>query len=159
MEEERTETLREVDLKKARFSKAPWFDRALASSAVVGGAGNIGSWVSFFLARQGVTLFVYDFDLVDESNLAAQLYKQSDISNLKTEALERTILDYVDPDVVLNGKFNQMEKFEKNSMVDNYCFSCFDNMEARKNLFEAWVAHYGNSEDAIFIDGRILFAK
>ncbi len=29
-------------------------------------------------------------------------------------------------------------------------------MLARKTLFEAWLAHIGDSKDAIFIDGRLL---
>lgn len=154
--EQQTEEIKKVDLRKARFSNAPWFDRIQISNVIIGGAGNIGSWVSLFLARQGCSIYVYDFDFVDESNIAAQLYPVSGIGNLKTEVLSETLSNLVNSDIEFSGKFTALERFEKGSMIDKYCFSCFDNMEARKALFESWVDLYSTSEDAIFIDGRLL---
>lgn len=146
-----------VDVKKSRFSDAPWFEKVTNATAIVGGIGNIGSWVSLFLARQGVTLFVYDKDTVDEVNLASQLYSVGSIGVLKTEALAGTLNSYVDPYFEDLGKYIDLEELtETNCTVDRYCFSCFDNMKARKLLFEKWVKVYGEDNDAIFIDGRLL---
>ncbi len=152
-----TEVVEKIDNKKARFSSAPWFKRASASSAIVGGVGNIGSWVSLFLARQGVTLFIYDYDTVDEVNIASQLYALDDIGKLKTECLVDTLNGFVENGIAEKGKVEILGKLEESTvMVDKYCFSCFDNMEARKMLFEAWYKKYKDEKDAIFIDGRLL---
>lgn len=146
-----------VDNKKARFSSAPWFKSVNESSAIVGGIGNIGSWVSLFLARQGVSLYIYDFDNVDEVNLASQLYALEDIGSAKTTALGITLDTFVDKNITSAGKYVVLGKLDKtNSTVDKYCFSCFDNMAARKTLFEAWYEQYKDQKDAIFIDGRLL---
>lgn len=145
-----------INIKQSRFSDAPWFDRAKSSDVIIGGIGNIGSWVSLFLARQGVALNVYDYDNVDEVNLASQLYNLSSIGTPKVQALEETLNNYVDNDYG-QMKFTPLGKLtEDNCVVDKYCFSCFDNMEARKTLFEKWASLYKDSQDAIFIDGRLL---
>lgn len=152
-----SEVVEKIDNKKSRFSSAPWFKKVGESSAIIGGIGNIGSWVSLFLARQGVTLYIYDYDEVDEVNLASQLYALSDIGKAKIEALSETLETFVDYDINGNGKLQILGKLEeKNCTIDKYCFSCFDNMSARKMLFEAWYKAYKDSKDAIFIDGRLL---
>lgn len=154
---ENNEVLELVDVKKSRFSNAPWFKEAQKSTAIVGGVGNIGSWVALFLARQGVTIYAYDKDTVDEVNLASQLYREIDIGNLKTEALSDALCNYVDSMINENGKFIDLgELTESTVTIDKYCFSCFDNMKARKILFEAWAAQFKDDKDAIFIDGRLL---
>lgn len=152
-----SEVVENIDNKKARFSSAPWFKKASSSTAIVGGVGNIGSWVSLLLARQGVTLFIYDYDTVDEVNLASQLYSIQDIGILKTTALVDTLSTFVETGIEDSGKIQILGKLEEESiMVDKYCFSCFDNMGARKLLFETWYKKYKDEKDAIFIDGRLL---
>lgn len=149
--------LEDIDVKKSRFSNAPWFNQAKDATAIVGGVGNIGSWVALFLARQGVTLFVYDKDTVDEVNLASQLYIHGNIGDLKTTALCESLVNFADPMIDENGKFIDLGELTENTVsIDKYCFSCFDNMKARKILFEAWATQYKDSKDAIFIDGRLL---
>lgn len=145
-----------IDVKKSRFSDAPWFNKAHSSEVIIGGIGNIGSWVSLFLARQGVSLNIYDYDNVDEVNLASQLYDLSSIGTPKIDALQKTLNSFVEYDYS-QQKFTPMGKLtEDNCVIDKYCFSCFDNMEARKTLFEKWTALYKDSKDAVFIDGRLL---
>lgn len=139
-----------------RFKEAPWYKAAMESSAIIGGVGNIGSWVSLFLARQGVTLYLYDKDIVGPENLASQLYSCNSINTLKTEALSGTLYAFVDDELEYNAKLVLFEEFTEDSLVDRYCFSCFDNMKARKLMFAKWKKMYGTSEDAIFIDGRLL---
>lgn len=150
-------TLPEVDIKKARFSNAPWFNAAQEAQAIVGGVGNIGSWLALFLARQGVTIYAYDKDIVGIENMASQLYMISEVGSTKLDCIESTLDAFVDSNISDNGKFVQLgELTESNEMVDKYCFSCFDNMAARKVLFENWVSIYGKEKDAIFIDARLL---
>ena len=146
-----------TDVKKSRFSDAPWFNKALSASAIIGGIGNIGSWCSLFLARQGVSLYIYDFDTVSEVNLASQLYSIENIGESKYDSLVNTLEQYVDHTIKDTGKIQALgELTTGNLIVDKYCFSCFDNMKARKMLFEAWVTQYKDEKDAIFIDGRLL---
>lgn len=145
------------DVKKSRFSDAPWFKRAQESTCIIGGVGNIGSWVSLFLSRQGSTLYIYDYDTVDEVNLASQLYSIDSIGMQKSEALRNSLVEYVDSSIGYNGKFITLGKLTvDNKMIGPICFSCFDNMEARKLMFEAWVEHNKDNKEAIFIDGRLL---
>ncbi len=141
------------NIKKSRFSDAPWFKGVQLSDVTVGGIGNIGSWVSLYLARQGICqMYVYDFDNVDEVNLASQLYQKSDIGRSKFDALTDTLDRYADFRKVDNlGKLT-----DKNCATTNQCFSCFDNMEARKFLFENWYLQFKDDPKAIFIDGRLL---
>lgn len=146
-----------VDSKKARFSNAPWFNAAQDSRAIVGGVGNIGSWVTLFLARQGVTIYAYDKDTVGIENIASQLYTITNIGNSKLNCIESTLTMFVNDNIAGEGKFIQLNELTStNKMIDKYCFSCFDNMSARKLLFESWVDIYGKDKDAIFIDGRLL---
>jgi molybdopterin/thiamine biosynthesis adenylyltransferase len=44
-------------------------------------------------------------------------------------------------------------RFGKDSMIAPVVFSCFDNMEARKLMFEKWCEQ---DDKQIFIDGRML---
>ncbi len=56
------------------------------------GAGAIGSRLVFSLVRLGlISVHVWDFDRVEEHNLANQLYGRSDVGKLKVEALQALI--------------------------------------------------------------------
>ncbi len=61
------EVKKTVDNKKVRFSDASWANSL--QHIVVGGVGGIGSYVSFFLSRIGHTLYLYDMDSIDETNM------------------------------------------------------------------------------------------
>lgn len=129
-----------------RFKEADWFNPGL--EVVIGGGGGIGSWLSLFLARQEAKLYVYDFDLVEEHNLGGQLYKKSHVGTTKVDAIANVIAEFADSNLIQN-----MGKFEKDSMIGEYTFSCFDNMAARKMMFQAW-KELDNRK--LFIDGRML---
>ncbi|MHA1199668.1 MAG: hypothetical protein ACTSQF_10110, partial [Candidatus Heimdallarchaeaceae archaeon] len=68
--------MNEIDVTKSRFRDASWFGNVetLTTPIVVGGAGGIGSWLTFFLARMlsNNYIFLYDFDTVEEVNMAGQ---------------------------------------------------------------------------------------
>jgi tRNA A37 threonylcarbamoyladenosine dehydratase len=55
-----------------RFKDTPWFDQLSNSRVIVFGAGGIGSWLSFFLARTGSDVVVVDMDTVEDHNLGLQ---------------------------------------------------------------------------------------
>lgn len=56
------------------------------------GAGGIGSWTAFALAKMGAyALTVVDFDKVEEHNTPSQLYGMDDIGLSKVDALQKII--------------------------------------------------------------------
>lgn len=129
--------------KTARFRDADWYNPGLEMT--VGGAGNVGSWLCLFLARQECNIYLYEYDHIDELNMAGQLFKISDIGKTKAESVLNLINEYT------TGKLNPLGKFSDVSPVTNTVFSAFDSMKARKELFQAWK----KLEDRkIFIDAR-----
>lgn len=129
-----------------RFKGAAWYLEN-PIDAMVGGSGGISSWLAFLLARINVRAYLFDFDTIEEHNLGGQLFKTSDIGKLKIEAMSDMIKQYSELDIVT---FNQ--KVDENTPALPICFSGFDNMQARKDLFESW-CKLENRE--IFIDGRL----
>lgn len=136
-----------IDNKKARFSDADWYTIG-PQEIIVGGTGGIGSWVALFLARIGHDLYLYDDDSIDETNMAGQLYKLSQIGKNKAEATKDNIFDFTG-----NTNVEILGRYTPNSLSAPIVVSCFDNMAARKLMFEKWAAQ---EEREVFIDGRML---
>lgn len=130
--------------RSARFNLADWYSPNL--KIVIGGVGGIGSYLSFFLSRQEAELFVYDFDTIEEHNLGGQLYRTNDIGSKKTDAMAKICTEFSNKSIIDLGKFKE------GSSVLPITFSAFDNMEARKLMFNEW-KKLENRE--IFIDGRM----
>lgn len=109
------------------------------------------SWVALNLARLECNIHLYDFDIVDEVNLAGQFLSNNNVGSLKTEAIEDNLRTYCDsPNIMsLNGKY------DKDSFTGPIVFSCFDNMAARKLAFEKWKAE---DDRELFIDGRMALS-
>ena len=152
----------------SRFKDAPWFPKE-ETNVIIGGAGGIGSWLTLMLSRAGFYSVVYDFDRLEGHNLAGQLYTKEDaeIGALKVDALKGLCKHFADTDIIVMA-----EEYTKESMSHSYVFSAFDNMQARKDMFEAWKGHVREWEDfkkiadathvpnipnnePIFIDGRL----
>jgi len=115
-----------------RFKDAPWF--AYKDIITVGGAGGIGSWLSLFLARQGHSLTIYDFDTVGGENIGGgQLFRTDQIGQLKTSAATTNIYQFVG-----DTRVRAAGRFEKTSDCTNIAIATFDNMESRKDLFIKW---------------------
>lgn len=134
-----------INQKTVRFSDAPWYQPGI--SVVIGGVGSIGSHVAYYLGRQECDIILYDMDIVDEVNLAGQLFRISDIGKKKTEITKDMIFQLSG-----NKKVEVFGEFTSDSLIGNYVFSCFDNMKARKLFFDAWCAL--DDPDKVFIDGR-----
>lgn len=132
-----------------RFSNAEWYGEQ--EVLTIGGVGTIGSWTALLLSRLGDhEIVMYDNDVVDIENLAGQIYSKNQIGMTKVDAMRSMILDFTD----LNAQkaIALKELFNGKNFVSPFVFSCFDNMEARKLMFEAWKAK-PNRE--LFIDGRM----
>lgn len=136
----------------SRFKDAPWFKFGdeEPENVIIGGAGGIGSWLALFLERAGIKTFIYDDDTIESHNIGGQFFKHNDIGAKKVEALYYNIRDFADTNP---GIFR--EKYTSQSLSNKFMFSAFDNMEARKIMFENWRRFNQNEPNAIFIDGRL----
>lgn len=144
---------KEINSRTVRFSDAPWYKAGL--QVLIGGAGGIGSWLAFFLGRQDTELYIFDFDVIDETNMGGQHFTTSDIGKNKAECVAKQIEEFSD-----NKNVTALGKYEEDSFTHNMVFAAFDNMAARELMFNKWL-EYVNSEEmkdkpALFIDGRLL---
>lgn len=135
-----------------RIKGYSWFDKAREAIVIVGGAGGIGSYLCFYLSRVGVSqLHVFDFDIIEEHNLAGQLFSHTSIGTHKVIELKAVIENMSDYDIKAHN-----EAYTKDSVVCKYMFSAFDSMEARRDMFKNWKENIQNEEEGCFIDGRML---
>lgn len=125
----------EQNIRNLRFSGASWFPGENIVTCQVGGAGGIGSWLSFFLSRIGYNVVTYDFDIVEETNLAGQLYNVHSVGDYKVNALQNVIRISGGDEYLYTGV---PEKITESTVKFPVCFSAFDNMQARKTLFSNW---------------------
>lgn len=128
-----------------RFKDLEWYGNP--EDIIVGGAGGIGSWLILFLSRIGHNLYVFDFDTIDGTNFGGQLYPTSHLGKGKVESIKQTVRNFCGEDLV-----ESMGKYDEGSMVSEIMFSSFDNMEARKTMFDKWKTL---PEKRVFIDGRM----
>jgi molybdopterin/thiamine biosynthesis adenylyltransferase len=139
---------KEIDNKKIRFSDAPWANAI--QHIVVGGVGGIGSWLAIYLSRIGHILYLYDMDIIDETNMGGQLYSLAQIGTNKAEATKANI-------ILFSGAESNVSTYtqydEDSGFVTPIMCSCFDNMAARKLMFEKWAAY---DKRELFVDGRML---
>lgn len=139
-----------------RFKDAVW-NQSQSQNILIGGVGGIGSWLTIFLSRLGKhTLYIYDFDKIEEHNLGGQLFSQYQVGSTKTSA----IVELVDYFTDRSDYVHQKGKYEKTTSTPRVVFSCFDNMEARKTMFENWKNNLLNETEEVqkeylFIDGRL----
>ena len=133
-----------------RFKGASWFPKG-DESILVGGCGGIGSWVTFFLARIGYLPIVYDFDVIEEHNIGGQLFRHSDIGRLKVSAISQICKDFCGIEIT-----GFESKVTQQTPTHHFVISAFDNMQARKDLFEVWKRSIPDCPvTPVFIDGRL----
>lgn len=145
-----------IDVKKSRFRDASWFEKVdkFVIPIIVGGAGGIGSWLTLFLSRMlppTSYIILYDFDIVEEVNMAGQLFRIQDIGKLKVTAIKEIVKEFSGYERITV----QPDRYDLESLRSPVMFSCFDNMKARKDMFENWVQEAEKYPDSIFIDGRL----
>lgn len=158
-----------TEAQSSRFKDAPWFPTEEVH-CIVGGSGGIGSWLTLMLARATFTPIIYDFDTIEEHNMGGQLFPKRLIGKTKVEALKEIVKDFTETEIIANN-----EKYQSDTMSHHYVFSAFDNMQARKDMFNAWKEYVKEWEEyqavangsvekdehalppftPIFIDGRL----
>lgn len=147
-------------MNRERFKDALWYNNKV--EIVIGGAGGIGSWLSFFLTRAGFNVTVYDFDTVEEHNLGGQLFFAHDVSELKVTALRNVITEFNDTNFNFKGVNQKITPYTY--MYHNYSaplviyVSAFDNMEARTDFFNLFIKQT-NGKVKWFVDGRLLMEQ
>lgn len=134
----------------SRFEEAVWADDPDKITIVVGGAGGIGSNVIFQLAKIGYSLTIFDHDVVETHNVRTQMYYDDQIGRNKVESLKET-LRYCS-----NAKTTAVTNRYDPVTYSPIMIACFDNMVARKQMFETWKS-YDNRE--LFIDGRMFLEQ
>ena len=132
-------------LEFSRFSAAPFVTDPL--DITLGGLGGVGAYVAFFLSRLRHNLYCYEMDTVEDINLDCQFFKYEDLGKNKADAVADMIYKYC------NKHINPLGKYEKGCEVTPYCFAMFDNMEARKLMFEEWCKL--PEKKKVFIDTRL----
>ena len=139
-----------MERENLRFQGLDWYSQDNAPVVVVGGAGGIGSWLSFFLARANFNVTLSDFDTVEEHNIGGQLFKRNQIGRYKAEAVGRNVSDFS-----TNTINAQIVKITEETATHRFMFSAFDNMDARKAMFKVWKRSWNSMSRPIFIDGRL----
>lgn len=136
---------------RIRFQDAPWLQDINEHYITVGGSGGIGSWLTLFLSRIGFeNIELFDFDTIEPHNIGGQWFKTSDVGKFKVIATKENVLDFSKVEITAMN-----QKIEGHIPVGDIVFSAFDNMEARKTLFNLWKEQNKGNPNAIFIDGRL----
>ena len=139
-----------MERENLRFQGLDWYSQDNAPVVVVGGAGGIGSWLSFFLARANFNVTLSDFDTVEEHNIGGQLFKKNQIGMYKAEAVGRNVSEFS-----TNTINAQIVKITEETATHEFMFSAFDNMDARRAMFKVWKRSWNSMNRPIFIDGRL----
>ena len=139
-----------MERENLRFQGLDWYSQDNAPVVVVGGAGGIGSWLSFFLARANFNVTLSDFDTVEEHNIGGQLFKRNQIGRYKAEAVGRNVSEFS-----TNTINAQIVKITEETATHEFMFSAFDNMDARRAMFKVWKRSWNSMNRPIFIDGRL----
>ena len=141
-----------------RFSGASWFEAAKSISVTLAGVGGIGSWTSLLLSRisTSIRLNLYDDDKVEVVNLAGQMFSSNQVGLYKVYAAQEVIRYF-------SGSYCNASNFRispTSNIYDKIVICGFDNMEARKLLYNKWKAlakSFSTAEQGefLFIDGRM----
>lgn len=163
-----------------RFSDAPWAKDKVFNTLVVGGAGGIGSWLTLLLARTYTSdILVYDHDRIETHNLGGQLFSVSSVGSNKVEEVSKLSKVFCSSGKMVVGVASSVGPSTMSDILfKQVYFSAFDNMEARRTLFNYWLQSMDLSgvrienedededdeteyypeilpENCLFIDGRL----
>lgn len=109
------------------------------------GLGAIGSHVCEMMARTGILkIDVYDFDTVEEHNLANQNYFADDIGLAKTEATAKNC-NRINPEMQIRM---HNKGWEPGTRLSGFVFICVDNIDLRRQIVTD--NQYNTTIDAMF---------
>ena len=133
-----------MNLNKSR----EFFDPELLDAPIhIIGCGAVGSTIAENLARLGIKeLNLWDFDDVEEHNIANQMFFQHQVNKPKTEAVD-FICKLINPEI----NIIKHERYTDESL-SGYVFICPDSIKVRRQILEA---NFGNSNILGIFDGRM----
>jgi len=113
------------------------------------GVGATGSRIALGLAKLGVqNIHAWDFDRVEEHNIANQLYGVNDVGSPKVEALDRLIRQQTGEGITCHD-----ERVTGATALGEVVFLLTDTMLSRRRIFEGAVA--GRSSKKLMIETRM----
>lgn len=147
MEHSKQRLLNDINDKKHLIRHFDLIDFDLLSTPItVIGAGGIGSWSTFALAKMGFSnITVYDSDMVDIVNVGNQLYGFNDVGLTKVGALSIWCENVGSKINAISRKFVP----EDGKNLKGIVILAVDSMEARKMLNDSI------PQDCFLIDGRM----
>jgi molybdopterin/thiamine biosynthesis adenylyltransferase len=105
------------------------------SRVTIVGAGSVGSAVAYALARTGVTRFeIFDDDIVEDKNIANQMYTRLDVGKPKVEALSGILSD-INDEIADESRFRN-ERWSGQRFSGGHVFLCVDTIETRRDICE-----------------------
>ena len=112
------------------------------------GVGAVGSYIALQLAKLGVSeIAVWDFDTVDDHNIANQVYTLNDLNKAKVDAIEEHLKES-NPDIIVHKK----GRWNPGDIVSGIVFLEVDSMAVRQAFCED--NEYNNGLKLV-IDARI----
>jgi hypothetical protein len=120
------------------------------------GAGGIGSWATFALAKMGCqNIHVVDFDTVEPHNIPSQLYKPEQVGQTKVEALRDLIKELTG--LVITPIHKRFQEYRETDYLPVKAIICaVDSLEQRKEIWNTLVDHWFLERDFDFyIDARM----
>ncbi|MFA5490966.1 MAG: ThiF family adenylyltransferase [Candidimonas sp.] len=104
------------------------------------GCGAIGSTIIFELAKLGVkNIHGWDFDRVEEHNLANQMFGPKLVGANKAVAIQEVVSDQCDMDITVHE-----EAVTGDTSLSGYVFIVTDTMASRKEIFENAIRYNPN---------------
>lgn len=98
------------------------------------GCGSVGSTIAENLARCGVTkMTLWDFDKVEAHNIVNQMFTQSQVGQLKCDAL-KDILVEINPEC--KSEIEVKPEGWNGKILSGYVFLCVDSIELRREFVE-----------------------
>lgn len=117
------------------------------------GCGALGSFVILQLIKMGVkTIHVYDFDVVEEHNLANQIYDKRHLGKAKVDAITEISHDLCELDQTViphNEKVTNQHKSQLRGVV----FVLVDSMESRETIWKSCLKYNPNIK--LVLEGRM----
>ncbi|MEK7639519.1 MAG: ThiF family adenylyltransferase [Patescibacteria group bacterium] len=135
--------------KKANFShQHQLFNPENARPVCQIGAGSVGSYLAYLLAKVGVKdIEVWDYDVVESHNVPMSLYSPEDIGRSKVDVLKERIRELTGVEIIgRHERFTGKELFRNVSVI-----ACVDSMKTRELI---WKNVRGNLSVDIFCDTR-----
>ncbi|WP_243342921.1 sulfur carrier protein ThiS adenylyltransferase ThiF [Anaerococcus sp. AGMB09787] len=135
------------DLRKKILARQRNEDNEIFKEATVSilGCGGLGSNIAMMLARSGIGhINLYDFDVVEYSNLNRQNYSVNEVGQRKVDATKNRLEETL-PFVDVKAYNIYLDDENLDQILDgaNYFIEAFDNKESKIRVFDYFVNREG----------------